>query len=75
MFSIKCAIEYAFWTNIDLTGPFICTGSNSKQSVIDWTKFLVKGNPCMENFVIVYRIKEKPGFLTTVLKDEKKKEN
>lgn len=49
-----------------------CTGSNSKQSIIDWTNFLIKTNPSLENFIIVYRIKDKPGFLTTVLKEDKK---
>jgi signaling intermediate in Toll pathway protein len=43
-----------------------CTGSNSKQSVIDWTKFLINTNPCLERYVIVYRIKDKPGFLAVI---------
>ena len=40
-----------------------CTGTNTKQSVIDWTKFLAETNPNLEKYVIVYRIKDKPGYL------------
>lgn len=47
-----------------------CTGNNSKQSVIDWTKFLLKNNPSLERYVLVYRLKDKPGFLAKIEKNE-----
>ena len=41
-----------------------CTGTSSKQSVLNWTKFLEESNQCLKDYVVLFRIKEAPGYVT-----------
>lgn len=42
----------------------ICTTeTSSKLSINNWTKLMESTNSCLKDYVIVYRIKEKPGYV------------
>ena len=43
-----------------------CTGTSSKVSAFNWTKFIEMKNPFLKDYVVVYRIKEKRSYAVTV---------
>ncbi len=49
------------------------TETSSKISVNNWTKILEEDNRSLKEFVVVYRIKEKPGYI--VVQDNKDQKN
>ena len=49
-----------------------CTGTQTKASLYNWTKFLEIDNPSLKEKLIVYRVKEKPNYMIDLNKEPTK---
>ena len=49
-----------------------CTGTQTKASLYNWTKFLEIDNPSLKEKLVVYRVREKPNYVIDLNKEPAK---